>query len=73
MRDLAFQAQIQVQCAGMEYKVQLCIHYHLIIQLVGFSKAFSSPKQNLCQVLWFPRMTFSYIFLKILVCFLLHT
>lgn len=64
LRDLAFQAQIQLQCAGMEYKVQLCIHYHLIIQRVGFSKAFSSPKQNLCQVLLFPCNDI-FIFLKI--------
>lgn len=62
-RDLALEAQIQVQCAGMGHKAQLCIHYHLIIQPVGLSKAFSSLQHGLyLGLLFFWNDTFIYIF-----------
>lgn len=60
---LAFEAQIQVQCAGMEYKAQLCIDYHLIIQLVRLSKASSALKHSLyLGLLFFWNEAFIYIF-----------
>lgn len=38
--------------AGVEYQVQLCIHYHLIIQLIVFQSHFSSSL-NMVQIFLF--------------------
>jgi len=64
-KDLAFEAQIQVQRAGMEHKAGLCIHYHLIIQPGGVAKALLPQAQSVPGAFVFLRVTLSSLSLNL--------